>query len=355
MIIGCPKEIKTLENRVGITPSGVFQLVQDGHKVMVQSRAGEGSGFSNQEYLKAGASLETTAEAIYNQAELIVKVKEPLKEEYSLIKENQIVFTYFHFASSQELINGMIASKSICIAYETIRDRDGKLPLLIPMSQIAGRLSVLEGMRFLTKPYGGKGILPGGIPGVAPAKITIIGGGVVGTEAAKVAAGIGADVTILDINATRLLELSETLPANVTTLFSNKMNLSKLVKETDLLVGAVLVPGAKAPKLVSEELVMTMKGKSVIVDVAIDQGGCIVTSEKTNFESPTIEKHDVIHYGVTNMPGAVAQTATLALTQVTLPYVQRIANNGWESLKNSDKGFAKGVSIVNGKVVSDEF
>jgi alanine dehydrogenase len=354
MKIACPKEIKTLENRVGLTPAGTKILVQNGHKVFVEREAGLGSGFSNAEYIEAGAEIIDTAKEIYDKGEIIIKVKEPLEQEYPFIQENQIIFTYFHFASSKSLIEAMVLSKSVCIAYETIKDKNGGLPLLVPMSQIAGRLSILEGIRFLTKPFGGLGILPGGIPGLEPAKITIIGGGMVGTEAAKIAAGLGADVTILDISPSRLLYLSETLPKNVKTLFSNETNLRKLLLDTDLLVGAVLIPGAEAPKLVSEEMVKTMKKGSVIVDVAIDQGGCVATSLKTSFDKPIFEKHGVIHYCVANMPGAVARTATLALTQVTFPYLLKLANQGYKQLAENDKGFAEGINIEKGKIVLSE-
>jgi len=355
MIVGCPKEIKILENRVGLTPSGAAELVEEGHQVFIEQGAGVGSGFTDEQYLKAGASILGSAKDVYLSSDLIVKVKEPQPAEYGLIKKGQILFTYFHFASSQELVSAMIDSGATCIAYETVRDKTGQLPLLVPMSQIAGRLSVLEGIRYLTKPFGGLGILPGGIPGVKPSKITIIGAGAVGTEAAKVAAGIGADVTVLDINPKRMLEISETLPANVTTLFSNQENLKELLPQTDLLVGAVLIPGAKAPKLVGEELISTMKPGSVIADVAIDQGGCVATSAPTSFKEPVFQKYGVTHYAVTNMPGAVPRTSTIALTQVTLPYVKKIAKIGYQKLSELDFGFAKGVSISGGKKVSDEF
>lgn len=350
MIISCIKEIKTLENRVGLTPAGVAELMKNGHQVYVQTDAGLGSGFTNEEYVHAGATLLDTPKELFAKADLVIKVKEPLPSEYDLIKEGQVVFTYFHFASSAELTQAMIKSKAVCIAYETIKDAKGGLPLLVPMSQIAGRLSVLEGFRFLTKPFGGLGILPGGIPGIEPAKVTIIGGGMVGAEAAKVAAGLGAEVCILDINPARLLYLSEILPANVKTLFSNADNLANCLKNTDLLVGAVLIPGAEAPKLVSEEMVKTMKKGSVIVDVAIDQGGCIATSKATKFDDPVFEKHGVIHYCVANMPGAVARTATLALTQVTFPYLLKIANKGYQVFAAEDDGFAHGLNIEKGIV-----
>jgi alanine dehydrogenase len=351
MIIACPKEIKTLENRVGLTPVGTKVLTDLGHSVYVERDAGVGAGFSNAMYIEAGAEILDTPKEIYLKGNLIVKVKEPLEPEYELIREGQIIFTYFHFASSKPLIEAMLAAKATCIAYETIEDKNGALPLLVPMSQIAGRLAVLEGIRYLTKPFGGLGILPGGIPGVAPAKITIIGGGMVGTEAAKVASGLGADVTVVDLSPNRLLYLSEILPKNVKTIFSNAQSISELVKDTDLLIGAVLIPGAEAPKLVSEAMVKTMKKGSVIVDVAIDQGGCVATSIKTSFEQPVVEKYGVIHYGVANMPGAVARTSTIALTQVTLPYLVNLANIGYKKLAEKDKGFAKGVNIDHGQVI----
>jgi len=348
MKIGLPKEIKNWENRVGLTPSGVKLLIKDGHTVKVQKKAGIGSGFSDSMYQEAGAIMVDTAAEVYERVDLIVKVKEPQPEEYRLIEPEQIVFTYFHFAASKKLTEAMVNSGSVSIAYETITNKEGTLPLLVPMSQIAGRMSVIDGVRFMLLPNGGRGILPGGIAGVAPANIVVIGGGIVGTEAAKLAAGFDAKVTILDINPSRLLYLSEVLPANVTTLFSNEDNISKVVKEADLLIGAVLLPGAQAPTLVSEEMVKSMKEGAVIVDVAIDQGGCIATSEKTTHAEPTVTKHGVIHYGVTNMPGAVANTATLALTQVTLPYVRKIATLGYKKFAEQDTGFAKGINIEKG-------
>lgn len=354
MIVACPKEIKILENRVGLTPSGVQQLVALGHQVLIERNAGLGSRFEDSEYILAGATILDAPEDLYQKADIIIKVKEPLESEYSLIRENQIIFTYFHFASSRELTQAMVKSKAVCIAYETIRDRSGALPLLVPMSQIAGRLSILEGMRFLTKPFGGLGILPGGIPGIEPAKVVILGGGMVGTEAAKVAAGLDAEVTILDVSPSRLLHLSEILPKNVKTIFSNPTNIATLVSEADLVIGAVLLPGAEAPTLVSEAMVKTMKKGAVIVDVAIDQGGCIETSEKTTFENPVFEKHGVIHYCVANMPGAVARTATMALTQVTLPYLLQMVTIGYEKLAEKDKGFFQGINISKGNVYLPE-
>ncbi|MDR0939846.1 MAG: alanine dehydrogenase [Mediterranea sp.] len=350
MIIGVPKEIKNNENRVGMTPSGVTELVKRGHQVYIQHEAGAGSGFADEAYLAAGAKILPTAEEVYGTAEMIVKVKEPITPEYALIKENQLLFTYFHFASDEKLTRAMIASKAVCLAYETVELPDHSLPLLIPMSEIAGRMSIQEGARFLEKPQGGKGILLGGVPGVKPAKVLIVGGGVVGANAALMAAGMGADVTIADINLPRLRYLSETLPANVKTLYSTETHLKEELPDTDLLIGSVLIPGDKAPHLITRSMLPLMKPGSVMVDVAIDQGGCFETSHPTTHSEPTYVIDGIVHYAVANIPGAVPYTSTMALTNSTLPYVIALANKGWKQACEDDACLARGLNIVNGKV-----
>ncbi|UOB16273.1 alanine dehydrogenase [Abyssalbus ytuae] len=351
MKIGVPKEIKNNENRVGITPAGVLELTKNGHQVYVQSTAGEGSGFSDEEYKNAGAEVLGGIKAVYDVAEMIVKVKEPIAEEYGLIKENQVVFTYFHFASSSELTDAMISSKAICIAYETVEDKDGTLPLLTPMSEVAGRMAVQQGAKYLEKPIKGKGVLLGGVPGVEPGKVLILGGGTVGIQAAKMAAGLGAIVTILDVNLKRLRYISDVMPDNVFTGFSNEYNIRKLIKTYDLIIGGVLIPGAKAPKLITRDMLKEMTPGTVIVDVAVDQGGCFETTKPTTHENPTYIIDDVVHYCVANMPGAVPYTSTVALTNVTLPYVIKLANMGWEKACAGDEGLHKGLNIIKGEVV----
>lgn len=351
MIIGVPKEIKNNENRVALTPAGAKALISRGHKVYVQKSAGEGSGFSDADYKKAGARIKKDIESTYKVAEMIMKVKEPIRPEYKLIKEDQLVFTYFHFASYKPLTTAMIKSKSICLAYETVELEDRSLPLLVPMSEVAGRMSVQQGAKFLEKPLKGRGILLGGVPGVPPAKVMVIGGGIVGTEAAKMAAGLGADVTILDINLDRMRYLEDVMPANITTVYSNEYNISELSKQSDLIIGAVLIPGAKAPKLITREMLKDMKPGTVLVDVAVDQGGCIETCKPTTHANPTYIIDDVIHYCVANMPGAVPYTSTLALTNATLRYAIKLADNGWKKACNDDESLKKGLNIVNGKVV----
>ena len=350
MIIGLPKEIKNNENRVALTPAGVYELTQKQHTVYVQATAGENSGFSDKDYVEAGASILPTIEEVYAIAEMIVKVKEPIAEEYDLVKEGQIVFTYFHFASSEPLTKAMIKSKAICIAYETVEGPNRSLPLLTPMSEVAGRMAVQEGAKYLEKPMQGKGILLGGIPGVRPGKVLIIGGGVVGTEAAKMAAGLGADVTILDINLDRLRYLDDTLPANVNTEFSNAFTVKEHIQKSDLIIGAVLIPGAKAPNLITKAMLKDMQKGTVLVDVAVDQGGCIETTKPTTHEDPIFIIDDVVHYCVANMPGAVPYTSTLGLTNATLPYVLQLANKGWEKACEENAGLNKGVNIVNGEI-----
>lgn len=351
MIIGVPKEIKNNENRVGLTPAGVSALAKAGHKVFVQSTAGNGSGFSDDEYKKAGATLLKTIEEVYKKAEMIIKVKEPIKQEYGLIKEGQLLFTYFHFASYEPLTKAMIKSKAVCLSYETVEKKDRSLPLLVPMSEVAGRMSIQEGAKYLEKPMGGRGILLGGVPGVRPAKVLVLGGGVVGTQAAKMAAGLGADVTIMDVSLPRLRQLDDILPKNVKTVYSNEYNVREAVKDSDLIIGAVLIPGAKAPSLITRDMLKTMRPGTVMVDVAIDQGGCFETSKATTHQDPIYVVDNVIHYCVANMPGAVPYTSTLALTNATLPYALQLANKGWKKACLENDELLPGLNVVNGKVV----
>jgi alanine dehydrogenase len=351
MIIGVPKEIKTNENRVAVTPGGVLEFTKYGHKVYVQSTAGEGSGFIDEEYVSAGATILATIEEVYAIADMIVKVKEPIETEYSLIKENQLLFTYFHFASYEPLTIAMIERKAVCLAYETVEMPDRSLPLLVPMSEVAGRMAVQQGAKYLEKPIKGRGVLLGGVPGVQPGKVLILGGGIVGTQAAKMAAGLGATVTIMDISLNRLRYLSDIMPANVITMFSSEYNIRKAIKDHDLIVGAVLIPGAKAPHLITRDMLREMRPGTVVVDVAVDQGGCIETCRPTTHENPTYIIDDVVHYCVANMPGAVPYTSTLALTNATLPYAIRLANKGWKQACIEKPELKYGLNIVNGKVV----
>ncbi|KGL63327.1 alanine dehydrogenase [Polaribacter sp. Hel1_85] len=354
MKIGIPKEIKNNESRVGMTPAGVFELTKKAHTVFVQSTAGEGSGFFDADYIKVGAVILDTIEDVYSQSDMIVKVKEPIESEYSLIKENQIVFTYFHFASSEPLTKAMIASKAICIAYETVEDEEGTLPLLTPMSEVAGRMAIQQGAKYLEKPIKGRGILLGGVPGVAPGKVLVLGAGVVGVQAAKMAAGLGAHVTIMDINMKRLRYVNDVLPNHVITAFSSEYSIRQHIKTHDLIVGGVLVKGGKAPKLITKDMLKEMRPGTVVVDVAVDQGGCFETTKATTHEDPTYIIDDVVHYCVANMPGAVPYTSTIALTNVTLPYIVSLANNGWEKACALDKTLAKGLNIIKGEVVYKE-
>lgn len=350
MIIGVPKEIKANENRVALLPAGVELLKQNGHGVLIEKSAGLGSGFTDAEYVKAGAKIVNTPAEVYGQADMIMKVKEPLASEYPLLRDGQIVFTYFHFAASRELTEAIIKSKCVAIAYETVQAADGTLPLLVPMSEVAGRMSIQEGARCLEKTHGGIGVLLGGVPGVEPANVVIIGGGVVGTNAAKIAAGLGARVQILDINLDRLRYLDDVMPRNVQTLMSNPTNIRKAVSEAALVVGAVLIPGAKAPRLVTRDMLKLMKRGSVIVDVAVDQGGCVESIHPTTHDHPTFEVDGVIHYGVANMPGAVPMTSTIALTNATLPFAIHIAKHGYPNCVKNNLELAKGVNIVHGQV-----
>ncbi len=350
MIIGVPKEIKNNENRVAVTPGGVQEFVKHGHTVYVQHTAGNGSGFSDDQFKQAGAQILDTIEEVYAIAEMIVKVKEPIESEYALIRENQLLFTYFHFASYEPLTHAMIKSGSICLAYETV-EVNRTLPLLVPMSEVAGRMSIQEGAKYLEKPMGGLGILLGGVPGVKPANVIVLGGGIVGTQAAKMAAGMGADVTIMDVNLNRLRQLDDIMAANVKTQYSSEYNIREAVKTADLVIGGVLIPGAKAPKLITKDMLSTMKPGSVIVDVAIDQGGCFETSKPTTHAEPTYVVDGVVHYCVANMPGAVPYTSTLALTNATLPYAIQLANKGWKQACQDNAELRLGLNVVNGKVV----
>lgn len=351
MIIGVPKEIKNNENRVALTPAGAQEFVRRGHTVYLQTKAGEGSGFSDQEYVGAGAKILSKAEEVFGIAEMIMKVKEPIDQEYGLIKKDQLVFTYFHFASYEPLAHAMIKTGAVCLAYETVERLDGSLPLLVPMSEVAGRMSIQEGAKYLEKPLKGRGILLGGVPGVMPAKVLILGGGVVGTNAAKMAAGMGADVIIADLNINRLRYLDDVMPKNVHTVVSSDYVLRELVKTHDLIIGGVLVPGAKAPKLITRDMLKTMRPGTVLVDVAVDQGGCIETCKPTTHEDPTFIIDDVVHYCVANMPGAVPYTSTLALTNATLPYALKLAGQGWKKACTENTDLKKGLNVIQGKVV----
>ncbi|BDW92084.1 alanine dehydrogenase [Flagellimonas marinaquae] len=354
MTVGIPKEIKNNESRVGMTPAGVFELVKNNHTVYVQSGAGEGSGFFNQDYQQAGATILDTIGQVYAMSDMIVKVKEPIAEEYNLIQEGQIVFTYFHFASSEALTKAMIRSKAICIAYETVEDEDGTLPLLTPMSEVAGRMAIQQGAKYLEKPVKGKGVLLGGVPGVSPGRVLVLGAGTVGIQAAKMAAGLGAQVTILDVNMKRLRYVNDIMPSHVVTGFSNEFNIRKHIKTHDLIIGGVLLKGAKAPNLITRDMLKDMHPGTVIVDVAVDQGGCVETTKPTTHEDPVFIIDDVVHYCVANMPGAVPYTSTVALTNVTLPYVLQLANLGWRSACKLDPSLKKGLNVVEGEIIYKE-
>ncbi len=351
MIIGVPKEIKNNENRVGMTPSGVQEMVKRGHTVYVQATAGVNSGFSDEAYAAAGATILPAIEDVYAIAEMIVKVKEPIESEYKLVRKGQLLFTYFHFASCEELTKAMIESGAVCCAYETVERKDRSLPLLVPMSEVAGRMAVQEGCYYLERPRGGKGKVLGGVPGVKPAKVFVIGAGVVGTAAARAAAGLGADVTICDISLPRLSYLTDVMPPNVKTLMSSEYNIREELKTADLVIGSVLIPGAKAPKLVTSDMLSLMEPGSVLVDVAIDQGGCFETSHATSHEEPTYYVDGILHYCVANIPGAVPYTSTLALTNATLPYALQLADKGWRKACADNEELLKGLNIAEGKVV----
>ncbi len=350
MIIGVPKEIKNNENRVALTPAGTKELTKTGHQVYVQTLAGINSGFTDDMYVQAGAVVLPTIEAVYDIAEMIVKVKEPIAQEYSLIKRNQLLFTYFHFASEEKLTHAMIESGAICLAYETVQSADKSLPLLVPMSEVAGKMAIQEGAKYLERPQGGKGILLGGVPGVRPAQVLILGGGVVGTCAAKVAAGMGADVIIADISLQRLRYLDDIMPANVKTMMSSEYNIREELPNTDLVIGAVLIPGGKAPHLITRDMLQLLPERAVMVDVAIDQGGCFETSHPTTHADPIYEVDGILHYCVANIPGAVPFTSTLALTNSTFPYVKMLADKGWEKACRESDELRRGLNVVNGKV-----
>lgn len=351
MIIGIPKEIKNNEFRVGMTPSGVNSFIRNGHTVYLQKGAGLGSGFSDNLYSKVGAQIFDSIEEVYAKSEMIIKIKEPLKEEYGLIKKGQIIYTFFHFASSKELTEAMIASGAICIAYETVQNQDRTLPLLTPMSEVAGRMATQQGAKFLEKPQSGYGILLGGVPGVKPANVIVLGGGVVGTQSAKMAAGLGANVTIFDISLDRLRKLDDIMPKNVNTQFSNTYNIAEAIKNAHLIIGAVLIPGAKAPNLITKEMLKDLKKGTVLVDVAVDQGGCFETTHPTTHKNPTYVIDDILHYSVANMPGAVPVTSTEALTNATISRGLAIANKGWKDACVEDLSLKLGLNIINGKTV----
>jgi alanine dehydrogenase len=351
MIIGVPKEIKSNENRIALTPAGALELTKRGHKVYIQQDGGVNSGFQDADYIQAGAQILPTIEEVYGIAEMIIKVKEPIESEYKLIRPNQLVFTYFHFASYEPLTMAMIESKAICLAYETVELADRSLPLLVPMSEVAGRMAVQQGAKYLEKPVQGRGVLLGGVPGVAPAKVLVLGGGVVGTQAAKMAAGLGAIVTIMDLSLSRLRYLADVMPANVITRYSNEYNIIDEIQTSDLIVGAVLIPGAKAPYLIRRDMLKYIRPGSVLVDVAVDQGGCFETTKPTTHDNPTYIIDDVVHYCVANMPGAVPYTSTIALTNATLPYAIQLAEHGWKKACSDNMPLRKGLNVVDGKVV----
>ncbi len=359
MIIGVPKEIKTNENRVSLLPVGVQALRKNGHTVLVETNAGVGSGFDDASYREAGAEIIQKPTEIFSKADMIMKVKEPLSSEYNLIRKGQIVFTYFHFASSRELTDAMIKSRCVAIAYETVQRTDGSLPLLIPMSEVAGRMAPQEGAKYLEKAMGGRGVLLGGVPGTEPADVAVIGGGIVGTNAAKIAAGFGAKVTILDSNLYRLRYLDDVMPKNVVTMMSNHYNILKSIRKADIVIGAVLIPGARAPHLVTKDMLKEMKAGSVIIDVSVDQGGCVETCKPTTHENPTYVIDGVVHYCVANMPGAVPFTSTVALTNATLPYAIEIANKGYEQAIATNNEIRLGLNMIDGKItykgVADAF
>ncbi len=359
MIVGVPKEIKTHEYRVSVVPGGVEELVRRGHQVLVEAQAGVGSGIHDGEYREAGAKIVDSREQVFGEADMIVKVKEPLAEEWPLMREGQVMFTYLHLAADRKLTDGVLATKSVAIAYETITDLNGHLPLLTPMSEVAGRMSVQEGAKYLEKPMMGRGILLGGIPGVPPAEVMVLGGGVVGTHAAKLAAGLGAQVFILDVNLERLRYLEDVMPANVHTLFSDATNIRERLKTADLVIGAVLIAGARCPMLVPRDYLSLMKSGSVIVDVGVDQGGCVETIHPTTHAEPTYIVEGVVHYGVANMPGAVGRTSTFGLTNATTPYMLSLADLGYAKACRNDPYLAEGINCEHGKLtnkaVADSF
>jgi alanine dehydrogenase len=349
MKVGIPKEIKNNENRVGMTPSGVAELVRRGHTVYVQHTAGEGSGFSDADYEAVGAQLLATIEDVYSKADMIVKVKEPIAPEYPLVRKGQVLFTYFHFACEEELTHAMLRSGATCIAYETVERDDHSLPLLIPMSEVAGRMATQNGAYYLQKTQGGKGKLMAGVPGVKPARVLVLGGGTVGEAAARIAAGMGADVTITDVSLPRLKQLAAEMPANVHTLYSSEHNIRRELPTTDIVIGSVLIPGDAAPKLITRDMLGLMEKGTVLVDVAIDQGGCFETSHPTTHSDPVYAVDGIIHYAVANIPGAVPNTSTIALTNATLRYVLALADKGWQQACRDDRSLARGVNMVDGR------
>lgn len=354
MIIGVPREIKEQEYRIAITPGGVEALTNNGHTVLIERNAGKDSGITDEEFINVGAEIVASHEGVFAGADMIVKVKEPLELECDLLKEGQILFTYLHLAPDKTLTGSLMSAKVIAIAYETVETEDGRLPLLIPMSEVAGRLAIQEGAKYLEKPQGGKGILLGGVPGVPPAKVVVLGGGVVGTNAAKMASGLGAQVTILDVNLDRLRYLDDVMRDNVVTIQCNEHNIKRAIKDADLVVGAVLVPGSRTPKLINREMLRVMKPGSVVVDVAIDQGGCIETSHPTSWSDPIFKVDGIIHYCVTNMPGCAPRTSTYALTNATLPYVLEVANLGYPQALRENRALARGLNVADGKVTCEE-
>ena len=359
MKIGIPREIKNNENRVGMTPAGVAELVRHGHEVVVQHTAGEGSGFADEEYVLAGARVLPTIEDVYAQADMIVKVKEPIEPEYGLVRPGQLLFTYFHFACDRPLTDAMIASRAVCLAYETVQLSNGALPLLLPMSEVAGRMAALNGAYYLQKTKGGAGKLISGVPGVKPARVLVLGGGIVGEAAARMAAGLGAEVTIADISLPRLRQLAMELPDNVHTLYSSEHNIRQELPNTDVVIGAVLIPGAKAPHLITRDMLGLMQRGTVLVDVAIDQGGCFETSRPTTHSEPVYSIDGILHYCVANIPGAVPNTSTIALTNATLRYVLALADKGWQQACRDDESLRRGLNIVDGRItykaVADAF
>lgn len=351
MIIGVPKEIKTHENRVALLPGGVTAMKRNGHEVLIEKGAGKGSGFEDEQYIQAGATMTDDVEKLWEEAGMIMKVKEPIEVEHDRIREGQIIFTYFHFAADRALTEAVVKSNCIAIAYETVEKEDGSLPLLIPMSEVAGRMAAQEGAKYLEKATGGRGILLGGIPGVPPANALVLGGGIVGVNSAKIAAGMGAKTTIMDINMSRLRYLDDVMDKNVSTMFSSEANIKRMLPDVDLIIGAVLKPGAKAPHLITREMLKEMRPGTVLVDVAIDQGGCFETSKPTTHDNPIYTIEGVVHYCVANMPGAVPYTSTLGLTNVTLPYALDLANKGWKKALREDAELKMGLNIAEGTIV----
>jgi len=359
MKIGVPKEIKTNENRIALVPAGAEALVGAGHSLLIEAGAGLGSGFSDESFVAAGAKIAPDAATVWRESDMIMKVKEPIEREWPNMRRGQLIFTYFHFAADDKLTKAHLASGATCVAYETVELPTRELPLLTPMSEVAGRMAVQEGAKYLEKLYGGRGVLLGGVPGVAPAKVVVLGGGIVGINAAKMAAGMGAKVTILDVSLERLRYLSDVMPANCVMIYSNRHNILEQIETADLVVGGVLIPGAKAPKLIRREDLKTMQPGSVIVDVAIDQGGCVETIHATTHENPTYVVDGIIHYGVANMPGGVPRTSTLALTNATLPYAKQLANKGWKQALRDNPALLKGLNMTDGHLtypgVADAF